>query len=81
MLIEAEEPAAPSKVRQSILREQLAENGALDAEIEILLNQRVELNALTSGDLVAMIPTDEAFALLEAMGMPFARDNRTTVAE
>jgi hypothetical protein len=49
------EPAAPSKVRQSILREQLAENGALDAEIEILLNQRVELNALTSGDLVAMI--------------------------
>jgi Topoisomerase 6 subunit A/Spo11, Toprim domain len=49
------EPAAPSKVRRSILREQLEENGASEAEIGILLSERVELNAMTSGDLVAMI--------------------------
>jgi hypothetical protein len=49
------EPAAASKVRPSILRAQLSENGASDAEIDILLKERVELNAMTSADLVAMI--------------------------
>ena len=38
-----------------ILRRQLAENGASDAEVDILLNERVELNAMTSDALVAMI--------------------------
>jgi hypothetical protein len=49
------ELAAASKVRRSILCEQLAANGAAKAEIEILLHQRVELNAMTSGNLIAMI--------------------------
>ena len=39
----------------TILREQLAENGATAAEIGILVNERVELNAMTSDALVAMI--------------------------
>ena len=51
------EPAAATRIRASILREQLAENGADEAEIDILLNERVELNALTSDALVAMIET------------------------
>ena len=42
------EPAAATKISASILRAQLAENGASDAEIDILLNERVELNAMTS---------------------------------
>jgi len=49
------EPAAATKTNQNALREQLAENGATDAEIAILLNDRVELNALTSDELIAMI--------------------------
>jgi hypothetical protein len=49
------EPAAASKTSASILREQLAGNEATDAEIGILLNERVELNAMTSDALVAMI--------------------------
>ena len=49
------EPAAASKIDKRTLRKQLAENGARPAEIEILLNERVELNAMSSGDLVAMI--------------------------
>jgi DNA topoisomerase 6 subunit A-like protein len=49
------EPAAASKVRPNLLRAQLAENGATDAEIDILLRERVELNAMTSDNLVAMI--------------------------
>ena len=40
---------------RGILRDQLAENGATDAEIAILLNERVELNAMTSDALIAMI--------------------------
>ena len=51
------EPAAASRMSASILREQLAENGADAAEIDILLNERVELNALTSDALIAMIET------------------------
>ena len=49
------EPAARSKIDPSILREQLAENGASGAEIDILLDERVELNAMTSDALIAMI--------------------------
>jgi hypothetical protein len=49
------EPAAATKTNSDILREQLADNGATDAEIGILLDERVELNALTSDQLIAMI--------------------------
>jgi hypothetical protein len=49
------EPAAATKTRPEMLRAQLAENGATEAEIDILLNERVELNAMTSDALVAMI--------------------------
>ena len=49
------EPAAATKVSADILRAQLAENGATDAEIAILLNERVELNAMPSDALIAMI--------------------------
>jgi hypothetical protein len=49
------EPAAATKIREGMLRDQLAENGATEAEIGILLDERVELNAMTSDALVAMI--------------------------
>jgi hypothetical protein len=49
------EPAAASRVNTGILRDQLAENGAADAEIDILLDERVELNAMTSDGLIEMI--------------------------
>jgi hypothetical protein len=49
------EPAAATKTSPHILQEQLAENGATAEEIAILLNDRVELNALTSDALIAMI--------------------------
>ena len=49
------EPAAATRVNAGILRGQLAENGATDAEIAILLNERVELNAMPSDALIAMI--------------------------
>jgi hypothetical protein len=49
------EPAAATKTSQGILRRQLAENGATEAEIAILLRERVELNAMASDNLIAMI--------------------------
>jgi hypothetical protein len=49
------EPAAASRVNSGILRGQLAENGATDAETAILLSERVELNAMPSDALIAMI--------------------------
>jgi hypothetical protein len=49
------EPAAATRTSRSVLREQLTENGATDAEIDILLNERVELNAMTSDALIEMI--------------------------
>jgi len=49
------EPAAATKTDEVTLREQLAENGATAAEIEILLEDRVELNAATSDQLIEMI--------------------------
>jgi hypothetical protein len=51
------EPAAATKTSASILRAQLAANGATSSEIDILINERVELNALTSDALIAMIET------------------------
>ena len=62
------EPAAASRMSASILRGQLAENGADAAEIDILLNERVELNALTSDALIAMIETKlKAYRLKKAI--------------
>jgi Topoisomerase 6 subunit A/Spo11, Toprim domain len=49
------EPAASSRMHASTLHGQLAENGATEAEIAILLRERVELNAMTSDALIAMI--------------------------
>jgi hypothetical protein len=49
------EPAAATRTSPEILRDQLAENGATGGEIGILLNERVELNAMASDALVAMI--------------------------
>jgi hypothetical protein len=49
------EPAAATRTTEAILREQLAENGAAVAEIDILINDRVELNAMTSDNLIQMI--------------------------
>ena len=49
------EPAAATKTSASILRAQLVENGATEEEIDILLNERVELNAMTSDALIEMI--------------------------
>jgi hypothetical protein len=49
------EPAAASKTDRFLLRDQLAGNGATAAEIDILLNERVELNAMPSDDFIAMI--------------------------
>jgi hypothetical protein len=49
------EPAAATKTSPSVLRAQLAENGATNVEIDILMSERVELNAMTSDALIAMI--------------------------
>jgi hypothetical protein len=49
------EPAAATKTSEPILRDQLATNGAMDAEIDILLQERVELNAMASDELIEMI--------------------------
>jgi len=51
------EPAAATKTDESQLTAQLRENGATDQEIAILLNERVEINALTSDALIEMIET------------------------
>jgi hypothetical protein len=50
-----QEPAAATRTSVDMLRAQLAENGATGAEIDILLNERVELNAMTSDALIEMI--------------------------
>jgi Topoisomerase 6 subunit A/Spo11, Toprim domain len=49
------EPAAATRISANKLREQLLNNGATEQEVAILLRERVELNALTSDALVAMI--------------------------
>jgi hypothetical protein len=49
------EPAAATKMSAEVRRELLAGYGATPEEIEILLNERVELNAMTSDALIEMI--------------------------
>jgi hypothetical protein len=49
------EPAAATKTGPDTLRAQLTENGATAAESDILLDWRVELNAMASDALIAMI--------------------------
>jgi len=49
------EPAAATKTNDDTLREQLELNGATDAEIGILLTDRIELNAMASDALIDMI--------------------------
>jgi hypothetical protein len=49
------EPAAMTKTNETDLRRQLAENGATPDEIDFLLTDHVELNALTSDALIEMI--------------------------
>jgi hypothetical protein len=62
------EPAAATKTDPDILREQLADNGATAEEIDILIDERVELNALTSDALIEMIETKlEAYGLKKAV--------------
>jgi hypothetical protein len=51
------EPAAATKTNADALRKQLAENGATNPEIDILLSERVELNAVTSNALIETIET------------------------
>jgi hypothetical protein len=51
------EPAAATKISEEILRQQLADNGATDSEIGILVSERVELNAAASDALIEMIET------------------------
>jgi hypothetical protein len=50
-----QEPAAATKTSDENLRDQLRQNGATPEEIEFLLENRVELNALASDELVALI--------------------------
>jgi hypothetical protein len=49
------EPAADTKTGEHKLREQLRKNGATDVEIERLLEERVELNAMASEELIQFI--------------------------
>ena len=49
------EPAAATKTSDDILREQLVQNGATGDEIDFLLADRVELNAMASDDLIEMV--------------------------
>jgi hypothetical protein len=49
------EPAAATKTNTASLRSQLRENGATPEEIEFLLHDRVELNAMASDQLVEFI--------------------------
>ena len=49
------EPAAATKMSLQKRRAQLSNNSATAAETDVLLSERVELNALTSDALVAMI--------------------------
>ena len=49
------EPAAATKTSDDILREQLAQNDATEDEIDFLLADRVELNAMASDALIEMV--------------------------
>jgi hypothetical protein len=49
------EPAAPSKMSENERRRLLRDYGATPEEIEFLLEERIELNALTSEQLVGLV--------------------------
>jgi hypothetical protein len=49
------EPAAATKTSDDILREQLAQNDATEDEIDFLLADRVELNAMATDALIEMV--------------------------
>ena len=49
------EPAAATKIDADLLRGQLRGNGATEDEIAILVDERVELNAMASDAFIAMI--------------------------
>jgi hypothetical protein len=49
------EPAADTKTGEDRLREQLRNNGATNKEIQFLLKDRVELNAMGSDELIQFI--------------------------
>jgi hypothetical protein len=70
------EPAAATRISVKMLREQLVANGATDSEINILVNQRVELNALTSDAVIAMIETK-----LKTYGLKKVIPDEDTLAE
>jgi hypothetical protein len=70
------EPAAASKTAQHVLRRQLAENGAVGPEIDILLNERVELNAMPSDDFIATIERQ-----LDAYGLKKVVPSEDVLAE
>jgi hypothetical protein len=70
------EPAAASRTGKDILRCQLAENGATDDEIAILVGERVELNAMASDALIAMIE-----GKLEEYGLNKVIPNHDLLAE
>jgi hypothetical protein len=62
------EPAAATRTNAEILRGQLSQNGATDAESAILLNERVELNAMASDALIEMIERKlKAYGLKKAI--------------
>jgi ribosomal protein L7/L12 len=70
------EPAAATRTREDLLREQLEQNGATADEIAILLTERVELNALTSDALIGMIEQK-----LKASGLKKVLPNNSVLAE
>jgi hypothetical protein len=70
------EPAAATKTDSDTVAAQLAKDGATPEEIAILLDERVELNALASDDLVEMIERK-----LKAYGLKKAMPNDKTLAE
>jgi hypothetical protein len=49
------EPAAETRTGEDKLRDQLRNNGATDEEIELLLTERVEINAMGSAELLQFI--------------------------
>src|SRR5262249_53788623 len=51
----AREPAAPSKMSEHERRRLLRDYGATPEETEFLLKERIELNALTSEQLVTLV--------------------------
>jgi hypothetical protein len=70
------EPAAATKADAETVAAQLAKDGATGPEIDILVNERVELNAMTSDALIEMIE-----AKLKAYGLRKAMPDDKTLAQ